>query len=138
MILQSTMRQVKQYPILCVKNNDLILSNFIWCYVEDYMIRNVDETLLLLIPTNYYTNETSKWGEILLRDIKSTQVEFIKEDCLGYMGVVATNPIFNNVLSGIYLSDYESEFRARNYGCSIISSSAKFSTSIFSNMERSA
>ena len=53
-----------------------------------------------------------------------------KEDYLGYMGDVATNPICNNVISSMYVSDYELGFGTHNYGCSIMFSSATFSTSI--------
>ena len=100
--------------------NDLIVCSFLRCYVEDFMTRNIGEILLVLIPANYFIMATSKWTQIFDSDIRSTPVQFTKVKYSDYMGVVSTNPFINNVLSGMYLSDYESGFITHNYGCSIM------------------
>ena len=103
--------------------NNLILCNFLRCYVEDFMLLNVGKTLLVLVPANYGIMITSKWTQLFNSDIRSTQVQFSKYKYSCYTGVVFTNPFINNISSGMHLSDYASGFGTHNYGCSIMFSS---------------
>ena len=100
--------------------NDLILSNYIRCYVEDFMILTVGEQILVLLPSYYNTMAATKWSPLFDSDIHSTEVLFTQGKYSGYLGVVYTNPLIDKVSSGMHLSDYDSGFGTHNYGCSIV------------------
>ena len=90
--------------------NDLILSNYIRCYVEDFMIRTVGEQILVLLPSRYSTMAPTKWSPLFDSDIHSIEVLFTQAKYSGYIGVVCTNPLIDNVSSGMHLSDYDLGF----------------------------
>lgn len=69
------------------------------------MILNVDETLLVLVPTNYCTIITCKWAQRFDSDSYLSHIECMRAKTTGYMDVVYTNRFINNVLSDIHLSD---------------------------------
>ena len=82
--------------------NNLILSNSIRCYLEDFMIRNAGDRLLVLLPSHYCTMTATKWNPLSDSDIRSTEVLFTQARYSGYIGVVCTNPLIGNVPSGTY------------------------------------
>lgn len=111
-------------------HNDLIVCNYIRCYVEDFMILNVGERLLVFLPAHYYIMTTIKRITLFGSGIRLTEVLFTKGKYSGYMGIVFTNQLIDNVSIGMHLSDYELEFGTYNYCCFIVFTSDTTSESI--------
>ena len=100
-------------------SNNIVLDNFRRCYVEDYMTTTITEQLLVMVPTHHHLDESSKWYDLTNSDINNTTLEYTHEKFIGYIGVVVTNPMRAQVISGIHLRDYEVGFGNHNYGCTI-------------------
>ena len=54
---------------------------------------------------------------MLQRDLKYTEVIYNKVEYGCYHSIVATNPMYSEVIDGMHLSDFESGFGNDNYGC---------------------
>ena len=99
--------------------DDIVLNNYRRCNVENYTTRTILEQLLVTVPHRYCIKESSKWYNVLKSDLKSIIVEFTNEKFTGLIDIVATNPMCNQVQSGMHLTDYESGFGNHNNGCTI-------------------
>ena len=111
-------------------SEDILLEKFRRCYVEDYMTSAITEQLLVMVPTHHHLNESSKWYDLTNSDIKNTALEYTNEKFIGYLGVVITNPMRAQVISGMQLRDYEVGFANHNYGCTLDFSSGENTLSV--------
>ena len=98
---------------------DISIANYTRCYVEDYMTRDIGESLLVLIPTRYADDAFSSWFSLMSSDIRYIDICFTKHNYRGYIGIVKTNPILARVQNGMHRSDYSAGFGNHNYGCNI-------------------
>ena len=93
--------------------------NYSRCYVEDYMTRNVGESLLVMIPSRHGDDPISNWFSLMDSNIPYIDISFTKHDYRGYIGTVTTNPSLYRVQNGMHRSDYAAGFGNHNYGCNI-------------------
>ena len=96
------------------------ISNYTWCYVEDFMTRDIGESLLVLLPPRYEDDTISSWFSLMSTYIKYIDICFTKHEYRGYIGIVNTNPILAQVQNGMHRSDYSAGFGNHNYGCNVI------------------
>ena len=95
------------------------IANYTRCYVEDFMTRDIGESLLVLLPTRYADDAFSSWFSLMSSDIKYIDICFTKHNYRGYIGIVNTNPLLVRVQNGMHRSDYSAGFGNHNYGCNI-------------------
>ena len=69
------------------------IANYTRCYVEDFMTRDIGESLLVLLPTRYAYDAFSSWFSLMSFDIKYIYICFTKHNYRGYIGIVNINPI---------------------------------------------
>ena len=99
------------------QSNSINMNNYRRCYVEDFMVREVGESIVVLVPLSYKVDTTDKWRHLFQSDINYTDVTFNKVEYSCYNCVVATNPMYDNVIGGMQLSDFKLGFGTHNYGC---------------------
>ena len=99
------------------QSNSINMNNYRRCYVEDFMVREVGESIVVLVPLSYKVDTTDKWRHLFQSDINYTDVTFNKVEYGCYNCVVATNPMYDNVIGGMQLSDFKLGFGTHNYGC---------------------
>ena len=124
----------KTSSVMCTRaGTDVIdgisISNYTRCYVEDYMRREIGESLLVLLPTRYADDTFSSWFSLMSTDIKYMDICFTKHKYRGYIGSVKTNPILAQVQNGMHRSDYLAGFGNHNYGCNVVFEGLDQSTS---------
>ena len=90
-----------------LQSNSINMNNCRRCYVEDFMVREVGESIVVLVPLSYKVDTTGKWRHLFQSDINYTNVTFNKVEYGCYNCVVATNPMYDNVIGGIQLSDFQ-------------------------------
>ena len=73
---------------------DIHLDDYSRCYVEDYMLVEVVETILILIPSCYIQTDNF-WSEILKSEINKTEIRFSKQTYFGLNATVLTNPFLS-------------------------------------------
>ena len=95
------------------------ISNYTRCYVEDYMRREIGESLLVLLPSRYADDTFSSWFSLMSTDIKYIDICFTKHKYRGYIGIVNTNPTLAQVQNGMHCSDYSAGFGNHKYGCNV-------------------
>ena len=99
--------------------DDISISNYVRCYVEDYMTSAIGDRLLVLLPERYQSDSFSQWNAMMTSNLKSIELVFSKRKYLGYVAVVTTNPILAQVQNGMHHSDYSAGFGNHNYGCNL-------------------
>ena len=100
-----------------LQSNSINMNNYRRCYVEDFMVREVGESIVVLVPLSYKVDTTGKWRHLFQSDINYTDVTFNKIEYGCYNCEVATNPMYDNVIGGMQLSDFQLGFGTHNYGC---------------------
>ena len=71
-------------PEVFIEDN-LTLSNYNRCYVEDFMTRTVGESLIVLLPHRYQSDPFSPWYEMMSSNMKSMEITFSKKRYIGYV-----------------------------------------------------
>ena len=97
----------------------IIIANYTRCYVEDFMTRDIGESVLVLLPSRYADDTFSSWHYLMSTDIKFIDISFTRHNYRGYIGIITTNPILARVQNGMHRSDYTAGFGNHNYGCNV-------------------
>ena len=96
---------------------DMMLVDHSRCYVEDYMMSEIGDTLLILVPQIYEDKDIAPWSDIFRSELRRVAYSFTKHSFIGFNANVVTNPSLNKVTSGMHISDYMCGFGNHNYGC---------------------
>ena len=103
-----------------IVEDNITLSNYKKCYIEDFMTRTVGKLLIVLLPDRYQSGPFSPWYEMMASNTKSKETTFSNKRYIGYVSIVTTNPILSQVQHSLYYSDYVASFGNHNYGCNLL------------------
>ena len=96
------------------------IANYTRCYVEDFMTRDIGESVLVLLPSRFADDNFLSCHYLMSTDIKFLDISFTKHNYRGYIGIITTNPILSRVENGMHHSDYTAGFGNHNYGCNVL------------------
>ena len=58
--------------------DNISMSNYQKCYVQDYTTSDIGDALLVLLPVQYQLNPFSRWNEMMTFNTKSIKLTFTK------------------------------------------------------------